>query len=41
MFTDPDKLHITLTVMCLMDDIERTLATELLNKCREEIILYV
>lgn len=38
MFIEPDKLHITIGVMCLMDDVDRTHATKLLNNCRESIV---
>lgn len=39
MFVEPEKLHLTIGVMCLMDDIDRTNAVQLLNECRESIVL--
>lgn len=39
MFTEPEKLHITIGVMCLMDDADRSKAVQLLNDCREKFIV--
>lgn len=39
MFTEPDKLHITIGVMCLMDDVDRSAAVALLNDIRETLIV--
>lgn len=39
MFTEPSKLHITIGVMCLMDDVDRSTAVQLLNDCREKFIV--
>lgn len=41
MFTEPDKLHITIGVMCLMDDVDRSAAVALLNDIRETLIVWV
>lgn len=41
MFTEPDKLHITIGVMCLMDDVDRSAAVALLNDMRETLIVWV
>lgn len=39
MFIYPDKLHITIVLLCLMDDIDRKLAVDLLNECQETIVM--
>ncbi|XP_055320538.1 activating signal cointegrator 1 complex subunit 1-like isoform X2 [Sitodiplosis mosellana] len=39
MFIEPHKLHITIGIMVLMDDVDRTRAVELLRECRESIVL--
>ncbi|XP_031617297.1 activating signal cointegrator 1 complex subunit 1-like [Contarinia nasturtii] len=39
MFTQPDKLHITISVLVLMDDQDRRRAVDLLNDCRESIVI--
>lgn len=39
MFIEPETLHVTLGVICLMDDVDRSFATRLLNECRESIVL--
>lgn len=39
MFTDPEKLHLTIGVMCLLDDVDRTNAVQLLKDCLESIVL--
>lgn len=39
MFTEPNKLHITIGVMCLMDDIDRSQAVQLLEECRDSIVV--
>lgn len=41
MFTQPDKLHITISTLVLMDDQDRRHAVDLLNECRQLIVLYV
>ncbi|XP_077296066.1 activating signal cointegrator 1 complex subunit 1-like [Arctopsyche grandis] len=38
LFTSPKKLHLTLFVMCLMDNDERILVTELLHDAKTKII---
>ncbi|XP_028162825.1 activating signal cointegrator 1 complex subunit 1 [Ostrinia furnacalis] len=39
LFIKPNKLHLTLGVMCLMDNEERLLASKLLTEAKEKIIL--
>ncbi|XP_026470815.1 activating signal cointegrator 1 complex subunit 1 [Ctenocephalides felis] len=37
-FQIPEKLHLTIGTMCLMDNEDRALAAELLNECRKSVI---
>lgn len=39
MFIEPNKLHLTIGVMVLMDDVDRTRAVEILNDCLKTIVL--
>lgn len=39
LFQDPNKLHVTIGTLCLMDHADRTLAAQLLNECRENILM--
>lgn len=39
MFIAAEKMHITIGAMCLMDDHDRSLAVDLLNECRDTIVL--
>lgn len=41
MFQDPNKLHLTIGVMALMDNFDRLLAGKLLQECQEQIIRFV
>lgn len=37
LFQKPEKLHFTLEVLVLLDEIDRTLATSVLNECKSVI----
>ncbi|RZF42213.1 hypothetical protein LSTR_LSTR004362 [Laodelphax striatellus] len=37
-FQKPEKLHMTLCVMVLSDEVERTKAIEVLNRCKTEVL---
>lgn len=38
MFTSPNRLHITIGVMHLMDDDDRAFAKQLLEECQSKIV---
>lgn len=38
LFQKPEKLHFTLEVVVLLDEIDRTLATSVLNECKSVVI---
>lgn len=40
-FQKPHKLHLTMGVMCLMDNEERLEASKLLTEAKDNIIMYV
>lgn len=39
MFVEPERLHLTLNVMYLKDDVDLATAVQLLNECRETIVM--
>lgn len=36
-FQNPDKLHLTIATLVLLDDVEKELAIRTLHECKEEI----
>lgn len=41
MFQNPNKLHLTIATLVLIDEMEEEEAVRILEKCKQEVILYV